>query len=427
MPSRRVPFRGFSSREWMNLLAVAAVASFVAYTALTISVRGVFDYIGIDFRAYLASGATARYEGFQSLYDLSTLSQYQKPVYEEFATGPNSFEFATVPTPYLPAFIYPFIGFSFFRPVSGFLIWLAINLAIYFLYLWRIRQLLHSSGKTLPWYAPWACLPLLLTLFFGQVNIMLFVATGEFLISAIQGRNFTAGLWLSLLFLKPQILIVLIPGLVLSRSFRILFGLLVGGFAISLASSMLAGMEWWGNLARLILMYPGSLPTTFPESMMNWRALGINLAAVLPGGIAWGLAMAGLVGTMILALTIWVSWHGPRNQTLVLLTLIALAASNLISWHSHVHVALPILVVLLIARSILEVPDRVFFLWAIPPTLLFVWAALLLGPGAGHLLAGQLALLSNLGIIVWAITLRKKKLSENHLIRADRQPQPKLD
>jgi hypothetical protein len=244
------------------------------------------------------------------------------------------------------------------------------------------------QGRTTIWIAAFLSLPVVITLLFGQVNALLCLGLAGYLVSMKRGRDFRAGIWLSLLLIKPQALVILAPGLLLGRQFRAALGLGAASLSLLTLSFALSGQEGISSLASLYLRYPGDLPYTFPEGMMNWRAIATQVGLALGRPSADWAAAAASVLTVILGLVLWVRLGEKRHKKdLAVVVFASYAATSLAAWHAHVHMAAPLLVPLLYLVAFL--PWRAYFIiWVLLPTFVFSLAGILLGPGPAHRAAG---------------------------------------
>lgn len=417
MREKSLPFQGLKSYQWFRLGAVAVVFLFLVYLGISLPNRGLFEYWGLDYRAFRASAQIAQREGFSKVYDLVIQEQYQHILYDEYSGGRGQVTYETVPTPYLPAFIALFEILTIFNPIDGFVFWIVVNLLAFALYMVRIKRIFPHVDETFPWMSFSVALPLLLNAAFGQVNLLLVICLGEFIISKISGREFVSGLWLAGLLIKPQTLILIIPGLLFSRRFRILAGFLLASTAIFMLSLLLAGEEGFKQLLLLLFQYPFNLATTYPESMMNWRALAINLSAYLPSVVSWGLAVGGILVSIATSLSLWFLPSVQSPMMFVLSVMATYAATCTISWHSHVHMAAPLLVPMILLFAYSEFPSSLFSLWFFIPALVFPITAIILGAGSAHILAGLSYLVLNLLLITWCIkTVRSVSQPSRHAI-----------
>lgn len=392
-------FRRRDGREWLNLALAALASLYILYAAWAFVTRGLFEYIGIDYRAILASAQIAFNHGFSHVYDLSLQSSYQKPLFNLLRLGAIRPAFDPVPLPYLPFFIATFLPTIALAPIPGFVIFVIVQGVGLALYL-RWYSMKVGPGST-SYVVFLLGLPAFLTLLFGQVNLWLLICLGQAILTESQGRDAWAGMWLAGLLLKPQVLILLIPALIMTRRLRILEGFSIGAVFVMGLSILLAGSEGLVRLAELILSYPNNLPTTYPESMMNFRALALLLGMRIPGGIATGIAVLGIIMTTILAAMPWrkvVLHPGAGFATALLGTY---AATCAITWHAHVHMALPLLAPLMFLLGRTDFPVKLLFAWILIPGLVFTAVAFSLGPGTAHQAAGMVMLAANLMLVVW--------------------------
>ena len=95
---------------------------------------------------------------------------------------------------------------------------------------------------------------------------------------------------------------------------------------------------------------PG-LPTNDVPLMMNWRMVGTQLAHLMPGQIAWSIAIAGMILTILVALAIWTGPMKVDTLRYLVCMLGLLAATGAVAWHSHVPAAMVLIPTLLIFQA----------------------------------------------------------------------------
>lgn len=404
VPRDKIRFLGLT-------LLVLLYAAFVWGSLVS---RGWFDYVGVDYRGFLASAQIVRDHGFAAVYDLGMQEKYQQALYR-YARLSSQIPMDVNPTPYLPVFVAAFLALLPFEPVPSFLLWVLVNAIVLVFY---PRRLAKQAG--LPPSAAMSfvlALPLFFTLFFGQVNVGLLICFGEALISFRRGRDFWGGAWLAGMLLKPQLLALLIPGLLIGKKWRGLFGFVAVGGALILASLWLAGWDGMAALLGLLTGYISSenLATNFPQSMMNWRALAVNVNAMFGGDLGWWITLPGMAVTAIAGIGLWVLRRGASAREYAVLWLGTFAAMAAVAWHSHVHTALPLLAPMIFLRADARLPERLVRWWIYAPAALFlgiVWvytpiaislgATNWIGPRFGHIVAGFTFLLLNLVLLGWA-------------------------
>ena len=165
----------------------------------------------------------------------------------DFADAP------VIPVPYLPAFLVPFLGLLALPPLPAWWAVVALNVLGLGVYLLRLRSVFGPGGGL--YWLPLLALPAYLTVLFGQVNLLLLIGFGEFLLALRRGRCLRAGLWLSLLLVKPQSLLLVVPGMIISGRSRVLLGFAAAGAGIGALSFALAGIEgarWPGPVVAAV-------------------------------------------------------------------------------------------------------------------------------------------------------------------------------
>ncbi len=410
MAVARRPCTGLSGAWWSRFL-LALLALFHLFCVVgTVSARGLFDYMGSDFLSFRSASEIVWQHGFAQVYDLDLQGQYQLHVCQAYAAEPA--RCATAPTFYLPAFVLLFLPLALLPPVPGFVLWTALNLAALGLYLWRFGRAvgLRDGGTFLvlavlsaPVFANW---------FFGQVSLLMLVCLGEVLLAGQRGREYRAGLWLAGLLLKPQILLLILPGLLVGRRFKVLAGFALAGVLVLGLSLLLVGPDGLLRFGQLLLAAAGvtttagptvsaAVATTHPEVMMNWRALATNLAALLPAPLAWGPAIAGMALTALAGLSLWLRPAAVPSLRFDTAMLGTYAASAAVTWHAHTNLAAPLIVLLLLLHVRGTLSRAALQTWFFVPALLFAVAFFTL-PAIAYNLTGLSLLALNVCLVGWA-------------------------
>jgi len=346
--------------QWWRLGIVSILLTYVFILGGNVKVLGLFNYVGLDFRTFYSSAQIAQVESYNEIYKLETQRSYQLPLYQNYRTNKDVPPFLVVPTPYFPVFILPFAFFLLFSPATGFTLFALLNLAGVLLYTYHLileLELKEEVGWVI--LGVLVSLPTFFNLFYGQVKLVLFIALGEFLIALENEDDLYAGLWLSLLMLKPQTLLFLLPWLFFSRKWRALIGFGTGTILVYVLSSLLAGWGWGKTWLELIVLYPQNLPTTNPMAMMNWRGLAENLTRIFPPFLAWGIALTGILFTSFYTVRTWRRNVEPESLRLAFLGVIA--ATCAVTWHAHTHMAMLLLIPLL---ALLGSKQLSYNLWA---------------------------------------------------------------
>jgi hypothetical protein len=248
------------------------------------------------------------------------------------------------------------------------------------------------------------------------------ICVGEALIAFRQERDLRGGVWLAGLLAKPQVLVLLIPGLLIARKFRAVCAFAAAALALGLVSLLMAGAAGIASLLQLVAGYATlqGIASNFPESMMNWRAIAVNLADVGMPALGWAIAVPGMLVTVAAGLVLWLQRPQTVSVDYAKIWLGTLAATCVVAWHSHVHTAL-----LLIAPAVFVLADisqrrRALNLWLYLPTVVFlgmIWlgiptAAILQStnvsvPRLAHIFSGIAVFAVNLGILFWVWRTRR--------------------
>jgi hypothetical protein len=158
--------------------------------------------------------------------------------------------------------------------------------------------------------------------------------------------------------------------MLLSRNWKSLLGFAGSGLAVLVLSVLLAG--WEGVVASLQLAagFAGPLIQT-GATMMNFRALALNLLPILPAWLAWAVALFGMGLVAGLTLYVWMRNPSATGVRFLVLILTTFAATFAVTWHSHFYLLL-LLLPLLVALDSQEIISPVWrWGWMAGPPLLF--------------------------------------------------------
>ncbi len=413
------PHQNMGSQYWQNLGLAAVVGFYLVLFGMDIHWQNTCGHMAIDYCSFRSAGQIANKYGYAKVYDLDVMGAVQKTTFPEAGDGSN---FAVVPTPYLPVFIVPFQLFALIDPAAGFWLWTLLNLTMYVLYLRFFAQATTKAPMpTRLLMLLSLSLPVFLNFFYGQVNVWLTIGVGEFLRASISGRPWRAGLWLSLLLVKPQILILILPALVWQRAFKTIAGFGAALTALLGISFALMGTRGYASLLALWVAFARGLPVAIgPQVMMNWRMIGIFLNTFLPADIGWATIALGTAVTLLASAYVWRRRIDFGKPDFVIAVLGTLAATGLVSWHSHAYSSMMLLAPLVyLVQSKKGLPNGAILAWAFVPTIMY-GAAILLnvvdqlaesapnGNSVLNLLVGGGAFGLNVYFVAWAVrSLRK--------------------
>jgi hypothetical protein len=251
--------------RFRNLLLAALLVPFAVYTLASVANRGLFEYVGTDFRTMRASAEIARSISFASVYDLDEQERRQAALYERYSHGDWRLPLYTNPMPYAPVFVAAMLPLTELDPIHGFLLYTGASAVALVAYLrWFAGRVGLRAGV-----APTVLFSLAAytTLLYGQVNVWLVIFVGQLLLAYQGGRPTRAGLWLGGLLLKPQLLLLLLPALLVGREWRVLGGFgLAAGAALAAPGTNRADRLRDGRNGKHVSGRDGELAGAGPES-----------------------------------------------------------------------------------------------------------------------------------------------------------------
>lgn len=406
------PSEGSRATRWLNLGVVALLAIYVILTGWQILGKTTCGQLAVDYCVFLSAGRVANTHGYAGIYEPGLMEQAERSVWG--STG-NAFPTPVMRFLYLPVFAVPFQMLSRVSPQLGFWIWTAINLAallFYARFLLRRLELPAASARLM--LMMMASLPLYMSLSGGQVGVWLLICAGEFMRAHLEGKPFRAGLWLGGLLLKPQVLVLLVPILLLRAAWKELAGFVGSTAALSFVSLLLAGPAGLMLLLKAWLAMTSGDANAWVLGMMNWRMLGAHASILIAEWAGWGLTGLGILATTAAVLYLWrrPEHNDPRHFVVTLLGI--LAATTLVAWHSHIHVAVMLIAPLLYLYQSKVLPLRLLAYWVFAPA--FAYVLLLIVPaalvklnlvsgdvrGPVYLILGATQFSANLALFLWA-------------------------
>ncbi len=176
--------------------------------------------------------------------------------------------------------------------------------------------------------------PFVVSVMIGQMVVVLLLAWGGWLARGRQGRGLEAGLWLSLLWLKPQYLPVPLVYLAWKRQWRQVGGVLLGGGLQALAT--LALLLWRGGLPNFADL------TIFATPVANGTSVMINLRSAVEHLLPDGSPTVQVAAVALATLLVWAvllqlsgrEWH-PADHRFEWEVLAVSAATVLTAYHNH--------------------------------------------------------------------------------------------
>ena len=400
-PPTHPHFLAFARRRWLDaawlLLMLVLLVAFLRQNQAGV----LCAQMGTDYRGYYSSALIARQHGFARVYDTALQDETQRALLYRCPGGKLEAGMR-VAMPYLPVYVLLFLPLTSLDLTQSYVVFTLLNMGGLALYLIRFTRALQAplSGlRLLQWVT---CLPVLANLYLGQMNLLLAIALGEFTLALARGQERRGGLWLGLIVMKPHTLILALPGLLISRRRRILLGFGISAAAVLAASLLLGSLQGVVNSLTLAVRFAGPLIQTAP-AMMNWRGLALNLAQIMPAGIAWGLAAVGMILTAGVALAGWLDRPGGSPTRWALLILATFAGTFAITWHAHFYLLMSLIPLLAYLDGRRVLPAGMLLAWLLAPALIYL-LAYLLNPALARNGFGMGMLALDLLLLAWAAT-----------------------
>lgn len=358
-----------SSNKWLNLLLAALLTFFLINLALPL-IRGSWTEV-IDYVAFYTAGDIANEGKFADFYNLETLKARETELLLSL-DGQVEPDFVVNPIQYLPVFILPFSLLARLDFPLSLWVWQVLNLVGLVGYLWFFTG--KASGKTPSHQVVLlflASLPVLLNFHYGQVNVWLLICVGEFLRAAQDQKPYAAGLWLGGLLIKPHLLILLLPFLLIQKRFKEIVGFGLSALAVMGLSFILVGAD--GFIALKDVMFEaaqGGVSSGY-EYMMNWRMVSHYVELFSSPLVGKVVLIALMTITAGLPLVIFRKKIAADSSHFAIAVLGVLAATTAVTYHIHVHTAMILIPVLLYLLIRGEIGPKWVWGWSMAPTLLY--------------------------------------------------------
>jgi hypothetical protein len=388
--------RNKNTTKFSILIPVSLFIGFLVFVTWNYLHRGLFEYIGIDYRLWYASGQIARNYGFNQIYDSALQSHYQSQLFTLFSTPSNwSMPFWPLPLPNLSIFILPMLLLTFINPIPGFLLWTIINILGSLVYIWQFLKRIDYSPSNKWLLSVIISLPFLLNILFGQNNLILLIALGESLIQIRKENDLNAGLFLGFMVLKPQTLLLIVPALLISRKYKIFLGTLYTSCGLILLSILLSGKQAILGPYQVIT----SWPTILADSGVNLLTLSQNISKFSPGYLPIIITALSVFATIYFVVKYFSFQHWKFQSAHIEVDfLILYIATCLISPHANIHMLLPQVILLLAALHYGYLTNRELLLWGALPLSFFLFTSID-SIAIAHNIAGILQILVNIYLL----------------------------
>ncbi len=272
----------------------------------------------------------------------------------------------------------PFLAIVF-RPLAllpyawSYLGWLVISAAAALAGFWLMGKAtpgLTGSDRLTALLAAFSFTPFLFEGWIsGQTCAVVILCMGLAIYLRQQGREFSAGMVLAVLAFKPTLLLLFLPMLVITRSFRVLFGVVTSGFVLLALSVWAVGGDGCLRFVRFLIDY-AKVERAAPELLKaSWKYVDLRSAAypLFSHPSLWSsVVLAALVAAA--AVLLWRTWRHSPDWRLAWAS--ALIWTPVLSPHCAIYDT-----VLLIPAVFLAAPTQKSSVWFLPLVMLIYLAA----------------------------------------------------
>jgi hypothetical protein len=312
-----------------------------------------------DFISYYTAARLIK-ERPSSLYDLNLQAEFQDRILGSLGSSIR-FRDGLLAYNHPPFEIVWFIPLASLSYLGAFSLWALISSLCFAAGIWLLTRNMKADKASLNWsYAlSFLFLPLLATLFQGQDSGILFLLWVLTYRNLRQGKDAWAGLWLSLVLQKFQLLVPSLLLLLLKRRWKVLAGFMGGSAVLLLVSWALVGLSGLESYARLLVEMSGWVERKgiYPTQMHNFR--GQFYAVLYPDHVVLANILT-VIASLLLLVLLARAWSGSwetERPSFDLKFALLLTTSLLVSPHLNFHdLSLLLLPGLLICRLALQQP-----------------------------------------------------------------------
>jgi len=319
-------------QRWIGFVFFGLLTLLWVHAIHTIYVdSGLFWWVGTDFGQYYGQ-AMALWSGDPgNIYRPESYSQLYQDLLRRYIVNQEPIPPTSVPYP--PIFAWLFTPFTIPSPPIGFLLWECVNVLAAVYLAWRTTRFFPAPTQPMVGLLILTSYPVVDTLLVAQPQLLLACAVAECYLALRKGQDFSAGLWLSCLLIKPQYGLLIGLFLIWKRQWHAVGGAALGGLVVVGGSILVAG--WDGLLA-----YPDALKEMavfqgyWEQNMINWRSLVLTArpgASMLNGMLLTQTLSAATVFTVMMVCR--GPWMGRSPVFSVHFTLVLLA-TLLVTHHS---------------------------------------------------------------------------------------------
>ena len=330
--------RDGSSRFWISLAVAGNLVFWTVAVVHELVFRGLFPVLGVDWSRFWGAAQAFNTLGPRAAYQLTTIHHGMEPLARFTPLGDAGVRVG--PVPYPPIFVAFFSIFTMPPAPLGYVAWTLFSLTLIAVSAVRLTRVAGIGSTFTVLALLLGTFPLLMSLFSGQVVVLLLVFLTESLIALLAGKELLAGWWAGLLLLKPQYAVCLLLVFLFKRRWSAVLGAVLAGMTLLVTSLAVGGLDGLiGYVSILMNLYPryqGNVAIS-PAGMISWRAILVTFLPQLG-------ATAGLVLTAILTLatlaTLPFLWRGRWRFDATYLAprlLGTFCVTMLVAYHSQIH------------------------------------------------------------------------------------------
>jgi len=373
---------------------IACTLLLVAYNFATqrggITVFG--PEFGGDYAAYYMAGQILNSEPRQ-LYDLPS----QERRYHEIIPAAPENQFLVYPgAPFVAVLYRPLARLPF---AWSHLLWLLIGAALAAVavgLLWKSCGESLEGDRATAMVAALSFAPFLIEGWAGgQTSAMVLFAVSLAVFLQQRQRPIGAGVTLAFLAFKPTLLLLLGPMLLVTKSFRVLLGLLIGGIGFLLISIWAVGLEGCRQYVLFLTKY-AAVRNASPESLKPWKYVDLRSAVypVFYHPQPWAMA---LVAALFLAgaALLWLTWRRSTDWRIAWAS--ALAWTPVLSPHIAIYDTTLLIPAVFLAVSSFGLDRRLR--WLIVALYLTAWCTQAVSEAVGVQMLSLVIVL--LGVYLW--------------------------
>jgi hypothetical protein len=394
-------FKSTSLRIWL----VAYIAIELIILVSLVRMNGVFFHAGLDFLPSYAGAQLLIDGGRHDLYDTFMQWHRQQPIINQYdAVWPDRMLQPYVAPPLLAILTIPLLLLS---PMAAWITWGIFNAGAAVAAVTLLARRMHIEWSIVA-LVILASFPLFYTVLLGQVEGILLLAMVIFIIELRRGNDVRAALALSVLALKPQLLLAPLLFIAVTSRRKTLVATMIAGAAqlvVCTAAIGVSGMREYVSFGRRLSSPEGIVATNVP-GMVNLRSIVVR---AFPGWESRAIDLLIVIGSLaLLGAAAWL-WFRLGDRALASPSIALLMTTTLLtSYHALYHTAVfATLAVVFLIDAAYRNNDRE---WA-QRLVMFSWLTFAFLPLLPFLVVQSSrvpAMISTVGLIViWGISIRQ--------------------